>query len=111
MMFQFEKIAHSSPVRLNVQRLIFSYVEKSKASYWELARHKDKWYAIYDDGRFCGCAIPLSLHKELYTICIFNNARYCSAELRPAIIGAADMDYRSEWIDMEWVKPEQVKNL
>ena len=107
-MFQFEKIAHSSPVRLNVQRLIFSYAEKSKASYWELTRHKDKWYAIYDDGRFCGCAIPLSLHKELYTICIFNNARYCSAELRSAIIGAADMDYRSEWIDMEWVKPEQV---
>lgn len=111
MMLQFKRITHSSPERLTIQRLLFSYAEKSRTSYWELTRHKDRWYVIYDDEQLCGCAIPLSLGESFYTICIFNDVRYCSAELRPVIIAVAVMDYQPEWIDVDCASAEQVKNL
>ena len=34
MMFLFKRITQSSPERLTIQRLLFSYAEKSKTSYW-----------------------------------------------------------------------------
>ena len=74
---------------------------------FQAAADKDRWYVIYDE-QLCGCAIPLSLGESFYTICIFDDVRYCSAELRPAIIAAAVIDYQPEWIDVDWASTEQV---
>lgn len=108
-MFRFERVTRSTPESPMIRQLLLGYAEKAGTSYFTLSQHKCRWYAIYDNGKFCGCSIPVSLGSALYAVCIFCDAHYCAAEPRPAIMQAAVMDYQPKWIDMEYIQLERRK--